>query len=94
MTLNKGQVIKVQEGQNITLSCIVDSHPAAKQIYFEKDGFIIDVSNSIHSLNLMNISREQTGTYGCKADNGIGIGYTNVKVIVECRYLEFDIKCE
>ncbi|CAG2245022.1 unnamed protein product [Mytilus edulis] len=83
VTLNIDQIIRIQEGQNFTLSCIVDSNPAATRVYFEKDGFSIDVSNLTNSLNLFNIRREQTGTYGCKAENVIGKGYTDVKLIVQ-----------
>lgn len=86
MTLNKEQLIRIDAGQNLTLTCSVDSNPIATTIYFEKDGFILNVSNATHSLDLINVSQDKCGIYGCWAENAVGKGYKNVKVIIQRMY--------
>jgi len=40
------------------------------------------------SLIILNASREDTGEYMCSASNEIGSDYSNVSIIVECKFIE------
>lgn len=87
--LNVKQPLRIDEGQNINLSCLVDSNPSATKVHFEKDGCILNGSISTHYMEFFYTGRGNTGTYGCRAENGVGKGYKSVQVIVQCTYLLF-----
>ena len=40
------------------------------------------------TLTILTASREDTGEYMCSASNEIGSDYSNVSIIVECKFIE------
>lgn len=90
ITFNQGQrFIRVNETQILTLSCIVDSNPVASKIVLEKNTKLYNVSkrNSTLTLNVFNISRHDSGTYICRAENSIGVSFERIEIIVQCMYV-------
>lgn len=95
VTIDKEPIIRIDEGQNLTLSCLADSNPAPSLalIYANPNGnqCLCNVSKLSHKstciVNWVNINRNNTGTYVCKSDNDVGYGYKKVEVIVQCKYL-------
>ncbi|CAG2191123.1 unnamed protein product [Mytilus edulis] len=86
ITFNQGQhLIRVNETQSLTLSCIVDSNPVASKIVLEKNTKLFNVSkrNSTLTLDVFNISRHDSGTYLCFAENSIGESYMKTEIIVQ-----------
>lgn len=91
VTIEKDSPITIVEGQNLTLSCLVDSNPTPTLIYFKtsRHSSLCNLSEVEHicTVNWININRNNTGIFRCYADNGVETGYTSVKVIVQCTYM-------
>ncbi|CAC5372548.1 unnamed protein product [Mytilus coruscus] len=86
ITFNKGKhLLRVNETHSLTVLYIVDSNPVATRIVLEKNFKLYQVStrNTTLTLNLFNLSRNDSGTYVCRAENGIGEGYISTEIIVQ-----------
>ncbi|XP_066264830.1 kin of IRRE-like protein 3 isoform X1 [Branchiostoma lanceolatum] len=66
------RVVSVKEGTFTNLSCSVDSNPQAAVMWRRLDGHLpTDGAERHRSFILPVVSREHTGRYQCRADNGI-----------------------
>lgn len=70
----------VHEGENVTLNCTADGHPAPNITWRRLS------DNNDVTMPLKNISRHYRGSYRCTADNGIAPTATKVVFI--------DVQCE
>lgn len=76
---------RVNIGSNVTLSCNASGDPLP-DITWTKDGVRTAQYNaSGHWLYLVNVQKEDFGSYKCIADNGYGIA-TSFAVVM-CKYL-------
>lgn len=78
--------ILVDEGQNLTISCSVDSNPSATKMNFYGNDKLFKNANSALTLEFIGIKKEEQGLYKCVAKNNLGETYKNVTVIVQCKY--------
>lgn len=78
--------IHVDEGQNLTIYCLVDSNPPVSNVNFYRNFHQLKNVKSALTLELIGIKREDKGFYECRAKNEVGETYKNVTVLVECKY--------
>ena len=68
-------------GQNHALTCNASGEPLPN-ITWTKDGIPVDKFNVIgYQLHLMNVKREDVGSYRCTASNGYGDDATSVSIV-------------
>lgn len=92
VTFNKGKhFMRVNETQNVTVSCKVDSNPVASTIVLVKSShrYHLKTRDSTLNFDLFNISRNDAGIYECRASNTIGDGYDSTEIIVQCMYVMY-----
>ena len=84
MTEGKGRITL---GTNFTLTCKASGDPTPN-ITWTKEGLTAAQFNvSGRKLFLVNVKREDVGSYKCTADNGYGTPTTSVTVVgVKCEY--------
>ena len=77
---------RITLGTNFTLTCNASGDPTPS-ITWTKEGLTAAQFNvSGHKLSLVNVKREDVGSYKCTADNGYGTPATSLAVV--------DVKCE
>ena len=77
------RTLRVTAGENVTLSCSVDSNPAATiSIVTPLER---DVISSNGMFIITSISPGDTGTYVCTANNSVGVVTLSYTVDVECK---------
>jgi len=82
----------IDETQPGQLSCIVSSKPKSTiSLYRSVDNVERLISGTTTNNNTLNYvvitaSRDDAGTYICKADNGIGNANSTTHVTVRCKY--------
>ena len=82
----------VNEGDNVTLACIItDGVPKPPQIRWLKDKIPLDENN--RNMVLMSIKKEQEGNYTCETSNPGGSAKDNIKVIVDGETLQSSVGC-
>ena len=68
-------------GQNHALTCNASGEPLPN-ITWTKDGIPVDKFNVIgYQLHLMNVKREDVGSYRCTASNGYGDDAASVSIV-------------
>ncbi|XP_070550553.1 hemicentin-1-like [Ptychodera flava] len=77
--------LMVKEGENITLSCEIDSHPEAAYHNWTKGGVVVS-SDLSHVINV--VQRSDAGVYMCIAgtefyDGTVGTGYNTTELNVQ-----------
>lgn len=78
--LEKGP-IKVVEGQNVTLpKCRVTGHPKPRITWSKMQGKLIE--NSHEELTLLDVKKNDSGQYICKAENSLGLTEAGFELIV------------
>ena len=71
-------------GTNLTLTCNASGDPTPN-VNWTKEGAEFNVSG--HKLHLVNVKREDFGSYKCTADNGYGTPATSLAVVnVKCKF--------
>ena len=76
----------------ITLSCSADGNPTPNVSWtrvFDNDNDSDVLFSSLEGLYVINNSRNNAGTYRCKADNRIGAINQTIRVAVNCKYSAF-----
>lgn len=86
ITYISGEV--VAEGGNVTLKCLSEGNPPPIMTWTRLS------DNSVVTMPLTNIRKQDAGEYRCTADNGVGTPATrNVFIDVQCEsYLELFLK--
>lgn len=76
----------VYEGQSVTLCCSSDSRPLTTEMWWDMESRILSSDDDTNVLchKIINISREDSGSYKCSAENEIGI--VNDEVIITVLY--------
>ena len=86
MTVLPARQSRITLGKNFTLTCNASGDPTPN-ITWRKEGLTAAQFNvSGHKLSLVNVKREDVGSYKCTADNGYGTPATSLAVV--------DVKCE
>ncbi|XP_071142049.1 lachesin-like [Mytilus edulis] len=71
----------VEEGHNLTLTCLYDSNTNESVICWKRnDRILLNTQNS--TLSVINVSREDAGKYCCEVENRIGIGTDMINITV------------
>jgi len=84
------QLSNIKEGEDVTLDCDIEANPPPHMVTWKKNGVILKHSKaegiiiSNHSLLVRQISRINSGSFTCRADNKEGHGESNP--------IEIDIK--
>lgn len=73
-------MVTALKGSNITISCTeVDSLPPAKTVWMRKDKiinttskYIVSDNNPNYKLTIINVTKEDEGTYFCHSENPLG----------------------
>ncbi|XP_052080099.1 titin-like isoform X2 [Mytilus californianus] len=73
----------VYEGQSVTLCCSSDSRPLTKEMWWDMESRLLSSEYDTNVLchKIMNISRQDSGSYKCFAENEIGIVNTDEIII-------------
>ena len=86
ITISPIREVQLNLGQNYTLKCNAsgDPHP---NITWTKDGVPASQFNASGYLHLVNVQREDAGSYICTASNGFGDNDTAISIInIKCKY--------
>ena len=91
INVEPGNKVKFQE--NVTFSCNVTGNPRPS-ISWKKDGNLL-TTNSSHLfqsngtiLQIINLTRGDTGNYTCIANNTLGNNSLTEELIVLCKYIQ------
>ena len=78
---------RITLGTNFMLTCNASGDPTPK-ITWTKEGLTaVQFKVLGHKLSLVNVKREDVGSYKCTADNGYGTPATSLAVVdVKCKY--------
>jgi len=76
--------VTVNERDSINLTCEASGHPAPT-ITWTKDGASVQ-SAVAGVIQIGKSTRDDSGTYACKADNNVGQDQMKVFVTVNCKY--------
>ena len=98
----EGRTKRIEEGLNITLTCIGAGHPPPEVEWRKVDGRISNrttISNSLMSTNKGNVTRvtveliitgsyrDDSGSYECSVSNLLNTVTTSVNITVQCKCL-------
>ncbi|KAL3202847.1 hypothetical protein MRX96_001213 [Rhipicephalus microplus] len=64
-----------REGDNVTMRCDWSANPAVTAIWWRHDGRLLEWRDEF--VDLVNVTRAQSGLYECLASNRLGEGYSN-----------------
>ena len=74
-------------GTNLTLTCNASGDPTPNVNWTKEGETAAEFNVSGHKLHLVNVKRENFGSYKCTADNGYGTPATSLAVVnVECKF--------
>lgn len=83
-----------REGENMILSCNADGNPVPT-ISWTRNGYPVDTSNDARismsadkrQLNILNVTRTDSGEYRCVANNSLGNNISDAAFIdIQCKY--------
>ena len=74
-------------GTNLTLTCNASGDPTPNVNWTKEGETAAEFNVSGHKLHLVNVKREDFGSYKCTADNGYGTPATSLAVVnVKCKF--------
>ena len=74
-------------GTNLTLTCNASGDPTPNVNWTKEGETAAEFNVSGHKLHLVNVKREDFGSYKCTADNGYGTPATSLAVVnVQCKF--------
>lgn len=78
----------VIEGQSVRLCCSSDSRPPTTEILLDMESRVLSLKYDTDVLchDIINISRADSGSYKCFAENEVGIENDEVIITVLCKY--------
>ncbi|KAM4016145.1 sialic acid-binding Ig-like lectin 14 [Anomaloglossus baeobatrachus] len=72
----------VEDGDSVTLNCIVDSNPNASVIWYKEDMVVHrNMNKQVVTLQLINITESDAGRYQCSAMNEHGVAKKSIQII-------------
>jgi len=75
--------VTAAEGDDVTLECHVTGSPAPRVSWYGKTAALLGEGGHVH---VENVSRHDTGSYQCVADNGVGVPAScHASLTVECK---------
>ncbi|XP_073511866.1 sialic acid-binding Ig-like lectin 13 [Phyllobates terribilis] len=82
---NDTTAVIVEDGDSVTLQCIVDSNPKASITWYKEDMVVHqNISYQTVTLQLINITERDAGKYQCSAINEHGVTNRSIQIIYQC----------
>ncbi|XP_073513740.1 sialic acid-binding Ig-like lectin 14 isoform X4 [Phyllobates terribilis] len=79
---NDATAVIVEDGDSVTLRCIVDSNPKASITWYKEDMVVHQKMNDqVVTIRLINITERDAGRYHCSAMNEHGVIHKNIEII-------------
>ena len=77
----------LREGEAVTLTCEVDSNPAAGRVSWRRSGAAAILTGQAN-FTISPVTRDTAGSYECVAENSLGISQpATVQLNVDCKYI-------
>ncbi|XP_075183938.1 sialic acid-binding Ig-like lectin 13 isoform X1 [Anomaloglossus baeobatrachus] len=81
---NDTATVIVEDGDSVSLNCIVDSNPNASVTWYKEDVVVHqNISDQIVTLKLFDITKRDAGKYLCSAMNEHGVTHRKVEIIYQ-----------
>ncbi|XP_075183740.1 sialic acid-binding Ig-like lectin 14 isoform X2 [Anomaloglossus baeobatrachus] len=84
---NDPTAVIVEDGDSVSLNCIVDSNPNASITWYKEDVVVHwNISDQIVTIQLINITESDAGKYQCSAMNEHGVTHKSIQIIHQSIY--------
>ncbi|XP_077112434.1 sialic acid-binding Ig-like lectin 8 [Ranitomeya variabilis] len=98
VVINDTTAVIMEDGDSVTLRCIVDSNPNASVTWYKEDMVVHrNISNQTVTIQLISITENDAGRYQCSAMNKHGVTNRSIQIIyrnINCQKPGYEIRTD